>query len=237
MDSPAQSPKARTSEKKTPYTKFADFLRKYRVFVLVAFGVAMLALIGVAVGTMISGAALKASTAGMEKLEADFALYEAEQDQAKKAELEKAFVASADEIAKKWKGRFAALKALSFKARISEYKKDWVESEKNWLAVVESGPDSYLAPVALQEAARAAEEQNSPDRALAAYRKLVDKYGDKAVGIPHAYFSIGRLAESTKDYPAALIAYQKIASTWPDSDWTKLATDRILFLKSHGLSK
>jgi len=237
MDNPTYSPKARATEKKTTYTKFADFLRKYRVIILVAFGVAMLALIGVAVGTIISEAALKSATAGMEKLDADYAAYEAEQDQAKKAELEKALTASADSAITQWKGRFASLRALSYKARIGESKKDWSEAEKNWLAIVESAPKSYLAPVALGAAARAAEEQNAADRALADYRKLVEKYADKAIGMPHAYFSIGRLAEGAKDYAAATIAYQKIVSTWPDSDWTKLATDRILFLKSHGLSK
>jgi tetratricopeptide (TPR) repeat protein len=237
MDNPTYSPKARATEKKTPYMQFSDFLRKHRVLILVIFGVAMLALIGIAVGTVISDASLKASTASMEKLDADYAAYEAEQDQAKKAELEKNVLASSDSILAKWKGRFASQRALSYKARIGEFKKDWPEAEKNWLAIIDAAPNSYLAPIALGAAARAAEEQNAADRALADYRKLVEKYADKTIGMPHAYFSIGRLSEGAKDYAAAMTAYQKIVSTWPDSDWTKLATDRILFMKSHGLSK
>jgi tetratricopeptide (TPR) repeat protein len=237
MDSPARSPKAKAGEKKTPYTKFADFLRKYRVFVIGAFVAAMLALVGIAAATMLSDQAVKASTSGMEKLDADYASYSAEQDQAKKAELEKGFIAYADSLIKKWPRRFASLRALTYKARIEESKKDWASAEKDWLAIAGSAPDSYLAPVALQGAARDAEEQGAPDRATADYRKLVDKYGDKAIGIPHAYFALGRLAEQSKDYAAAMTAYQKVASTWPDEDWTKLATDRIIFLKSHGLSK
>jgi tetratricopeptide (TPR) repeat protein len=237
MDSSAQSPKARSGEKKTAYTKFSDFLKRYRIVLFVVFGLAMLALIGVTVATVISDAALKSSAASMEKLEADFSAYQSEQDQAKKDALEKSVLASADAVAKQWKGRFAALRALSYEAKIAESKKSWADAEKNWLAIVDSAPDSYLAPVALHAAANAAEEQGANDRALADYRKLVDKYGEKTVGIAHAYFSIGRLSEGTKDYAAAMTAYQKIVSTWPDSDWTKLATDRILFLKSHGLSK
>jgi tetratricopeptide (TPR) repeat protein len=237
MDSPARSPKAKATEKKTPYTRFADFLRKYRVYVLAVFGAGLLALIGVAVGTMLSDAAVKASTASMEKLDAAFASYSTEQDQTKRADLEKAFLASADDVIKRWPHRFASQRAQVYRAKIEESKKDWASAEKDWLALAAAAPDSYLAPVALESAALAAEEQGAPDRAIADYRKLVDKYGDKTIGIPHAYFAIGRLSEQSKDYAAATTAYQKVVSTWPDGDWTKLATDRILFMKSHGLSK
>jgi tetratricopeptide (TPR) repeat protein len=237
MDSPDKSPRAKPAEKKTAYMKFSDFLRKNRIVVLGAFAVAMLALVGIAIYTFASDQALKAATASMEKLEADYSSYEGEKDQAKKAELEKALIASADEAAKKWKSRFAAQRALSYKARIAEAKKDWAEAEKAWLDVADRSPDSYLAPVALRSAAKDAEEQGAADRALAAYRKLVDKHSSDAIGIPHAYFSIGRLSEGAKDYAGAMAAYQKVVSTWPESDWTKLATDRILFLKSRGLTK
>jgi tetratricopeptide (TPR) repeat protein len=237
MNSPEKSPKTKSAEKKTLYMKFADFLRKNRLLLLIVFGVAIIALVGVAAFTIVSEQSLKASTASMEKLDADFEAYQSEQDQAKKAELEKALVASADSVAQKWKGRFAAQRALSVKARIGEAKKDWAEAEKTWLSVIDAAPDSYLAPVALRAAARAAEEQGAADRALADYRKFVDKYSSKTIGVPHAYFSIGRLSEGAKDYAGAMTAYQKIVSTWPDSDWTKLATDRIIFLKSHGLAK
>jgi tetratricopeptide (TPR) repeat protein len=204
---------------------------------LILFAVIVLAVIGVAVGTAIKDGQTKAAAASLEKLEADYATYSSEQDATKKAELEKAFVVSADTIAKQWNGNYAAQKAIVYKAKIAESKKDWAGAEKAWLSLLSSSSDSYLAPVALQGAASAAEEQGAFDRSLADYRKLVDKYASKTIGIPHAYFSIGRLSEGTKDYAGALVAYQKVASTWPESDWTKLATDRIIFLKSSGLAK
>jgi tetratricopeptide (TPR) repeat protein len=237
MDSNVHAPKAKAAEKKTLYVKFSDFLRKYRVIVLAIFGAALIALIGITVVTAISDAAVKASTSAMEKLDADYAAYSAEQDQSKKADLEKAFVVSADGVIKKWPTRFASLRAMTYKAKIDETKKEWAAAEKDWLAIVGAAPNSYIAPVALQGAANAADEQGANDRATADYRKLVDKYSDKAIGIPHAYFAIGRLAEQSKDYNAAATAYQKIIATWPDGDWTKLATDRIISLKSQGLSK
>lgn len=236
MDNQAHSSKSK-NDQKSLYLKFGDFLRKYRIIVLAVFGAAVLAVIGVAVGTAIKDGQTKASAASLEKLEADYSIYASEQDATKKAELGKTLTASADKIAKQWKGRYAAQKALSYKAKIAESDKDWATAEKSWLEIANGSANSYLAPVALQGAAVAAEEQGAFDRSLADYKKLVDKYSAKTIGVPHAYFSIGRLSEETKDYAAAMTAYQKVVSTWPESDWTKLATDRILFLKTSGLAK
>jgi tetratricopeptide (TPR) repeat protein len=238
MESTPRPPKAKPEEKKkTPYVRFADFLRKYRVPVLAAFGLAALVVLGVAVGTAIKDSAVKASTTRLEKLEADYSAYSGEQDAAKKATLEKAVLDSIEVIAQKGSRSYAAQKALAFRARIREAAKDWSAAEKDWLAIVDAAPESYLAPVALQGAAVAAEEQGAPDRAAADYKKLIDKYGKVSVGIAHAHFALGRLSEQSKDYASALASYQKIVATWPGSDWTKLATDRIIFLKSRGLTK
>jgi tetratricopeptide (TPR) repeat protein len=238
MDNPERTAKAKPAEKKkTPYAQFADFLRKYRLPVLIVFGLAVLAVLGVGIGTAIIDSAVTASTTRLEKLETDYQLYSNEQDTVKKADLEKALLVSVDAIVKKGPHLFAAQKALIYKAKIEETKNDWSSAEKDWLAIAAAVPNSYLAPIALQGAAVDAEELDANDRAIADYQKLIDKYGSKAIGIPHAYFALGRIAEQSKDYASALVSYQKIVSTWPDDDWTKLATDRIIFIKSHGLSK
>lgn len=238
MESTPRPPKAKAEEKKkTPYVRFADFLRKYRVPVLAVFGLAALAVVGVAVGTAIKDSAVRASTTRLEKLEADYSAYSGEQDAAKKATMEKAVLDSIEAIVKKGSKSYAAQKALALRARIREAAKDWGSAEKDWLAIAEAAPDSYLAPMALQGAAVAAEELGAADRATADYKRLIDKYGKVSIGIAHAHFSLGRLAEQSKDYASALVSYQKIVSTWPGSDWTKLATDRIIFLKSRGLAK
>jgi Uncharacterized protein conserved in bacteria len=235
MDSSART--TRADSKKTFYQKLGDFLRKYRIAILCLFGVCLLAVIGVAVGTEIKSSTLRTTTGRMEKLEENYATYSSESDQTKKTDLEKKLVADADEIVKKWPKSYAAQRAWVLKAKIDEQKKDWAAAEKDWNSIVGTAPASYLAPVALQGAAVAAEEQGASDRATKYYKTLVDKYTGSAVGIPHAYFAMGRLAEEGKDYATALVNYQKIVSTWPDDDWTKLATDRILSMKSKGLTK
>jgi tetratricopeptide (TPR) repeat protein len=238
MDNLERSSKPKPPEKKkTPYARFGDFLRKYRLPVLIIFGLALLAVLVVAVGTAIADASVKASTTRLEKLDADYSLYMNEQDVGKKSDLGKNLLASIDIIIKKGPRLFAAQKALVYRAKIEESDKDWSSAEKDWLTIANLAPDSYLAPIALQGAAAAAEEQDASDRAMVAYKKLIDKYPTKTAGIQHSYFALGRLAEQANDFTSALVSYQKITSDWPDSDWTKLATDRIIFIKSHGQSK
>jgi tetratricopeptide (TPR) repeat protein len=197
----------------------------------------LVAIAAVAVLSAVKESSATASVARAETLIEDYAVYRSEPDAAKKAEAEKALLASADEIAAKWPRLFAAQRALSIKADLYETKQDWASAEKAWLAAVDAVPDSYLAPIALQQAATAAEELGANDRAIECYKRLIAKYEDRTVGLPHAYFALGRLSEGAKDYAAAMENYRKIVTTWPDDDWTKLATDRIIALKSRGLAK
>ncbi len=149
MDNPARPAKARPEEKKKSHLRevwrFPAKIPHRRVCPVR--GGLSLALIGVAVGTAIKDSVVKASTARLEKLDADFAAYSSEQDAAKKADLEKAFLASADDVAKKDSRLYAGQKALFYEAKIEESKKDWAAAEKSWLAVGTAAPESYLAPV------------------------------------------------------------------------------------------
>jgi tetratricopeptide (TPR) repeat protein len=235
MDSAARSPK--TEEKKHISHKVADILRKYRVVLLIVLAIAVAAVIGLAIWTQVHGAAIRDSTARIEKIEDQLGLYQNEQDPAKKADLEKSLAASLDQVIARWPHLLAAQHAHALKARLAEEKKDWAGAEQEWLAAIDVLPNDYLAPIALQNAAVAAEEKGSPEKSAEYYKRLIDKYSASTVGIPHAYFALGRLAEANKDYAAALTSYEKIVASYPDDDWTKLAKDRILFLKSRGLAK
>ena len=236
MSNVARSPKAQEYEKKTASQKISDFLRKYRTVLLAALGAVVLAVVGVALWSWMHGAAVKSSTAKMEKIETDYTAWAAESDTAKKADLEKALATGLDEIVAKWPRLFAAQRAHAMKARLAADKKDWAAAEKEWLAAVDSKSGTYLAPIALEGAAAAADERGAPEKATEYYKRLVEKY-PSAPGVAHAYFSLGRLAEEAKDYSAAIAHYEKVVSAYPDDDWTKLAKDRILSLKSRGLAK
>jgi len=236
MSNAARPQKAQENDKKSLSQKISDFLRKYRVIAISVLGAIVVAVVALALWTWIHGAAVKASTAKLEKVEGDIAALASEQDAAKKAELDKSVAAGLDELIAKWPHLFAGVRAHALKARRAADAKDWAVAEKEWLAAAQAGSRSYLAPIALEGAAVAAEERGAPDKAAEYYKRFVEKY-PVAAGVAHAYFSLGRLAEDSKDYAAAIGHYEKVVSSFPDDDWTKLSKDRILFLKSRGLAK
>lgn len=227
----------KAEEKKSLYTSFSDFLRKYRVAIIGIFSAIVLAFVALVVIDAVQEGAATASTARVEKLLDVYSSYKGETDSAKKAELEKSIFSSVEEIAKKWPRLFASQRARSISARVYESKEDWASAEREWIAAADALPSSYMAPLALQNAAAAAEEQGADSRAIEYYKRLIARYDSATIGLVHAYFALGRLYENSRDYASAVENYKKIVSTWPDSDWTKLATDRILALKAKGLAQ
>jgi len=236
MSNIARSRKAEGKEKLTLSQKINDFLRKYRTLVLAVVGAALLVVIVVAIWSFVHASAIEASTTKLEKVQDDVATLAFETDQAKKDALQSTITGELDEIIAKWPKLYAGQRARVIKANLAVEKKDWAAAESEWLAAADARKDSYLAPIALQGAARAAEERGAPEKAVEYLARFVADYGSSP-GIARAYFTLGRLAEESKDYPTALGHYEKIVSVASDDDWTKLAKDRIISLKSRGLAQ
>ena len=228
---------AKPEEKRSLSHRIAHFLGKSRKLLLAIAIVVLAAILVLSVITVIRSSADKASAMKVEELSNDANAWSAETDATKKADLEKKLNVGVAEVLAKYPGIVAAQQALAIKATIAESKKDWAEAEKDWIDAANRLPTSFLAPVSLRNAAVAAEEQGADDRAKAHYKALIDKYSGSAAGIAHAWFALGRIAEESKDYSAAVANYEKVVATWPSSDWTKLSKDRIISIKSRGLVK
>lgn len=233
----AGGPQGRPVEKKTFSQHLTDFLRKYRFFLLGFLGLIVVGVAAVAITSAVHSSRTQASMGRLEKLSDDMDAWSSEQDATKKAELEKTLTGGLDELVATYPRYYAAERALTMRARIAEEKKDWNSALKDWAAVAEKFPKTYLAPIALHNGAVAAEEAGNPERAAELYKALVDDYSGSVLGISHAYFALGRLTEESKDYSGALVYYEKLVASFPDDDWTKLAKDRIITIKSRGLAK
>jgi hypothetical protein len=236
MKTPTKAPADKTGPKKFS-EKLDAFIRANRVVLLVVLAVLVAGVAFIAVYSAVGTATMNASTARIEKLTGDFDAWSSDTDAAKKADAEKALVADLNGVIRKWPRQFASARAYAMLARISQANKDWDGAEKNWVAIADRFPKTFIAPLALINAAAAAEERGANDAASAYYKKVVDKYTGKSVGLPHALFAIGRLAEGSNDYPAALSSYEKLVAQYPGDDWTKLAEDRIISIKAKGLAK
>lgn len=228
---------AKNGENKRFSEKLDLFLRKYRIPLFVILGVLILALAVITGYSIIDGKRATAAAIKVEQLAEKITTWSSTEDKAKKAELAKPISEGLQAVVKAYPRQFAAARALTLLARMAEADKDWATGEKTWLTIYERFPKMYMAPIALQNAAVDAEERGAPDQAVAHYKLVVDKYTGKTVGIAHSYFSLGRLAEESKDYAQALAYYDKVVSGYPDDDWTKLAKDRIIALKAQGSGK
>ncbi len=235
MASKAPVPRENTAreEKPTFHAVLNEFLRRNRVFFLVLFSAILAVLLAAAVWTVVDGRISAAATEAMEKAEASIrewtALEESPESRSKSDEI----LAELDAISSRFGKRYAAQKALMLAGRFYAEREDWASAERKFLEAAERKTDSFLAPFALQEAARAAEERDI-ETAVSLWKRFLENYPD-SVGAPHALFVLGTLYEESKQFKEAADQYEKLASGHPDNDWTKLGRNRIILLKSQGL--
>ncbi|MFP3088920.1 tetratricopeptide repeat protein [Treponema sp. TIM-1] len=124
---------------------------------------------------------------------------------------------------------YAGARAYSLLGNIYGDKKSWAEAQEAWTNAARKAPKTYLAPVALYNAAVAAEEQGSIETAIALYTECT---GFSEFPAAHrAQFAIGRLEESLNNYDAAIEAYQGVINSWQsEGDWVNLAQSRLIAL-------
>ena len=237
MESKARIIRPDKEEEKTFTQKLSDFIGKHRV-VFISIGAAIVAvLLTAGIYTWVSSSRAMNSARAVELARDQIAAWSEETDEAKKTELETKLLADLDAVAKKYSRTFAAQQALFTKASLYAFKKDWANAETASLAAADRMPKTYLAPVALQAAAVAAEEQGKPDEAIAYYGRIVKDHAVDTPNLAHAYFSLGRLAEGKSDWQGALGHYNKLLTDFSGSDWASLAKNRVVFLKAQGYDK
>jgi len=226
-----------TTEKKIFSEKLADFISAHRMLII-GIGVAVVvAIAAVGVYTVVSGNIASASGRAMDLADQKFQTWSQETDEQKKADAEKSLIADLDSIAKKWPRTLAAQRALLKKSTMLSQKKDYAEAEKAALDAFARNKKSYVAPVALQLAAVAAEEAGNTDTAIAHYTTLTKDYLKTSPVAPSALFNLGRLQEDKKDYKAALASYNQLVSSFGGSEWALLAKNRVIYLKAQGLAE
>ncbi|MDR1972497.1 MAG: tetratricopeptide repeat protein [Treponema sp.] len=124
---------------------------------------------------------------------------------------------------------YPGARAYALIAGIRGDKKEWAEAEQAWREAAKKAGRSYLAPVALFNAAAAAEEQGKTAEAIALYGECISESFPSS---PRAQFAIGRLEEKLGNRENALAAYQALRTNWPaDTLWRNLAQSRIISLE------
>jgi tetratricopeptide (TPR) repeat protein len=122
-------------------------------------------------------------------------------------------------------------RAYALIAGIHGDKKEWAEAEQAWRDAAKKAGKTYLAPVALFNAASAAEEQGKTADAIALYTECLGM-AELFPSSPRAQFAIGRLEEKQGNKENALEAYRNLRINWPsDTFWRNLAQSRIIIIE------
>jgi tetratricopeptide (TPR) repeat protein len=125
---------------------------------------------------------------------------------------------------------YSGIRAFMLAASIHADRKNWKDAEDAWVQAAQKGSKTYLAPVALFNAAVAAEEGGNIEGAIVHYTEAL-VYADFFPQAAKAQFAIGRLREEQKDTENALEAYRTLIEKWPgETIWINLANSRIIAL-------
>ncbi|GHT56475.1 hypothetical protein FACS1894109_05530 [Spirochaetia bacterium] len=207
-----------------------NFIQKNRKGILVCFGVIVVLLAGFIGGLAIRDAVRNKAISRAEDFNTRYEELRWDISEGTKVEETTALLAELTVFAEKNSG-YAGGRAWAIIAGIRGDKKEWAEAELAWSSAAKAASKTYLAPVALFNAAAAAEEQGNTEDAIRLYTECLVR-ADIFPAAARAQFSIGRLRESQSDSAAALEAYRTLVSKWPnDSIWTNLAQNRIIALQ------
>lgn len=223
-------------EKKSSSERFVDFISKNRR-IIIGLGIAIvLIIVAIGIYTAVSGNIASASSRAMELADQKALQWSQETDEEKRAEIESSLIAELDSIAQKWPRTLAAQQALLRKAALLSQKKEYAEAEKTALEAYRRNKKSYVAPIALELAAVAAEEAGNTDAALEHYTLITKDYKKDNPAAAHAFFNLGRIKEAKGDYKGAIEAYNQLIASFGDSEWAMLAKNRVIYLNAQGLA-
>ncbi|HOX18284.1 MAG TPA: hypothetical protein PKW82_07490 [Spirochaetales bacterium] len=216
--------------------KLNDFLRRNRVAAFAVLVTLVVGIAGVAVWSVVSEAADAKAALAVEAADASFAAWTSAPDAAAKSDLEATLRAELEALSARYGTDWPGLHAELLAARMVAEAGKWAEAESLYAALARKAPaTSHVGPAAYRYAADAAERAGANDRAATLLNEFLAAWEGKAPGAERAHLALLRLAEAVRDYAAAREQYEVMVSRYPDSDWTKLAANRILYLESQGL--
>jgi tetratricopeptide (TPR) repeat protein len=220
--------------------KINEFVQRNRKAIFIILGIIVVLFAGTIIYLSASEASQKKAIAAIEELNTKYSELKVDNslleedgivDKEKQTDELNALLEDLNKFAKGKKG-FAAGKAWLLIGQIYAEREDWQQAQEAFLNVAKFAPKAYIAPIALFNAAAAAEEQGNIELAIECLEKCVShKVAFPAV--PRAQFSIGRLYEQLGNYDAASTAYRIVLSNWPNIEvWANLAQSRIIAIET-----
>ncbi|HDQ13745.1 MAG TPA: tetratricopeptide repeat protein [Sediminispirochaeta sp.] len=219
-------------EKRSFKQNLSIFLSNNRTALIVIVALIVLSLAGTAVYTVVHQDRLEKSSLLAEELQGLLEDWRDSEEDAEKSELSQEIEKKAKEAIDSYPKMFAAQRAYLVLGQLAFEKEAWDEALENYGKLADNFGQSYLAPIALMNAAVSSERMNDHQRAISLYQRVVDNYSDTFPDASYALLSIGRLYEKMDNSGAAIDAYNEIIDTFSESNWTNIAHNRIIYLET-----
>lgn len=217
------------SKKETILVNLSNFLNRNRRFFIIFLAVIILGLISFAVAREIiskrkENAAGLAETSQQLYHEWVTAVEEEKDTEDKKIELQK----SLDKIHEEYPKFFAAARAFFIEGNMLFEEEEWVEAAEKYVTIADNFPETYLAPIGLNNASVAYENAEDFDQAIGVLVRLREEYQEEYPDMPRILFNLGRLYEAEEEFENAEETYNNLIDNFPEGNWTKLARNRII---------
>jgi TolA-binding protein len=214
-------------------TALSGFIHRYRFVLWGVLGAGLVFLLAWFGWAEITRRQSATATVQAEKAQELYDSWVAETDTAKKEAIQNDLLGRLDALAARSGRLYGSQRALMLRGDLHFELKAWDEAAADYRELARRFPASYLAPIALFNAATCLEEQNDRDEAAKVYTDIVTRWKGTAEA-PRALFALGRLAEEAGTWDEARTRYEQLDAEWPSSGWTQLAKNRLVALKVAG---
>lgn len=211
--------------------KIAILLKDNKKYLVIAAAAVVLILAGIGAVEYMGNQKVEKSVIAAEDIDQmlqDY-LVAAEED---KSALKDELLSLTEAVKADYNGLYAHMRALRAEAELHAQAEEWTMASESYLAIADNFSESYIAGVALLNAATMQEEAGDPSNAVEILNRMVEEYKDVSADIPEALFNLGRLTEGLGDSAKAQEYYNRISEEYSSSSWTNLAKSRIIALKS-----
>ncbi len=213
--------------------KVIGFLTRFRKPILIGLAVVATVTVALVVVFSVQAARSEAALVAVEDLQDEYEQW-LRLEPEERAAAYQGIGDSVSDLVAEYPRTYAAVRARILDARALTELERWEEASLRFVEAADAGAGTYLEPVALTDAAVAAENGSDVDRALELHRRIAEQFAGESPDVPRAWFSIGRILEQRGDVVEAADAYRRLVSSYPNSSWTNLARNRIISLTIEG---
>ncbi|MGM0431695.1 MAG: tetratricopeptide repeat protein [Spirochaetota bacterium] len=216
-------------ENKSLSQKLNDFIAHNRkVLIIIAVSIAVI-IIAIGLTTYIRDRNLRDAVSTVEELSRTYEeLAEIEQDSSEYQETAENLKRQLLEVVEDNNNNYPHMKAKLLLGNIYAEEGSYREAADAFDELSENYADTHIAAAAIASHAASLEMLSEYDAAIDRYQYIIDTFGRTSAETSHAYFSIGRLYETTDRQELAQATYEQLVSEYPQSEWSKLAQTRLI---------